>query len=398
MSKNLNKCILNQLVDRYEHSNKELGRRVIINTSKFRNYDLSDPIAKKAFHQSVFELESLGYITYEWERFEKGNLLMRLILNTENMVNVYAYLNRIPKDKQCSIYEKEMTSWMQQFKSHWILTFIEDVITELNEKECLSSKLSAVYEERQEFFRILRAIDQGVEMSARYLSAKLFGDSKTFEKVHRGKLISIAKRYLQLDLEKDQILEYLGIMQNPEEILFRGKIIYQLDNAYIDSSDYRYGNSLNMATVKNMAIKEVQCHRVLTIENKATYYEYIKKASTYELVIYLGGFFGNTTRLFLNKLKECLPSTVEFYHWSDIDLGGLQIFKYLCEVLNTQVHPFNMDAQTYLQNYSKESVLTKTQLKGISDLKACGWLRCLSDTIDVMIEKQCRLEQERVEI
>ena len=197
------------------------------------------------------------------------------------------------------------------------------------------------------------------------------------------------------------MLEHIGILSTPEEILVCGSMVYWINGNELDTKYHIYGTSLNSETVAVAEISGISASRILTIENKATYYEYIKIASEDELVIYLGGFFGKTTRVFLEKLSAFIDINsldINFFHWGDIDLGGLLIFEYLCQVIKRQVMPYNMDRVTYLKYYADDSNLSQNQLNKIGQIRSHQYLYPLVDTIDTVLIKRKRLEQERISL
>ncbi len=254
-------------------------------------------------------------------------------------------------------------------------------------------------EQRAEFVSLLTAADEGHDASMRYLSVRLYGDSKKLEKFYKNKLVSVARKFIHLDLEDEQMLEYLGIQLNPSEILIYGPMEYTLHGKKISTADYRYGTSVNRSTVEHMTGISVRVDKVLTIENKAAYYEFIKNRPEGVFVIYLGGFFGRSVNEFLTKLKA--SSSLRFYHWSDIDLGGFRIFRYLTSILGKSVQPIGMDAVTY-DKYSKKHAnterITEKQLCEISRMMEQPEMDCLHETMQKVIAKGRRLEQECIEI
>lgn len=405
----IERVILDELINRYEKKKVDSSRRVIIPAAWFDAYDLNSLTAKKAFHLAVAELASKGFITYTWMKFEKDNLLDRLILNEEFVETCYAYLGRTPKVLWVQQLTEEVLQVRETFEAPWITDLLDNVLRQLDEKGRTGPYIPEDKLMRQNFWSLLEAVEKGITMSERYMSAALFGDSKYFEKHLRSKLAGAAKKYMSTDLGTEQVLEYLGITNNPEEILIWGDLKFRLagtdeDKPPVNAKDastvistgiYKYGTSINAQTVLHMQLLEVKASKVVTIENKATYYEYIRYADTQELVIYLGGFFGEAVRNFLSKIAVGEPK-IEFYHWGDVDLGGLQIFRYLCGVLDRQIRPLLMDEVTYHRYANQYNLLTKAQLSQIKSLLMEPWMEALKPTIQAVLDNGWRLEQERI--
>lgn len=392
---NIEKAILKPLLGAYERKNS--SRRVIIGAQKYPDYDLNNIEKKKLFISGLDLLVKKGFISYEWEKFEKGNLVKRVILKEEKVNIVYNLLGEINQEDRVKAYLNELESYKAIVKSQWILEFLEDEVVFVSDKKKWSRVWPKTQDERREFMSLLCAIQDDGDISLRYLSSKLYSDSKKLERNYKAKLVSLAQKYIPLDLESDEVLDYLGIEMNPSEILFCGDMKYNLEGHVVNAGLHIYGTSINKKTVLAMDILKVGANRILTIENKATYYEYIKVKDPDELVVYIGGFFGRSSRVFLNKLKA--KSHGDFYHWSDIDLGGLRIYRYLCEVLDLEIIPKFMSAKIY-EEYRGVMAdrLSEANLKAIRLMLNDPRMDALKSTIELVLQVGLRLEQEMIEL
>jgi hypothetical protein len=398
MPAKIEQIVLNALLDRFERRKEGSTRRVMLRPDQYVEYGLDYLVDKKTFHAAVINLASEGYIEIEWKHDQEGKNLSCVVLSRDYVLESYTYLGRLPKGTQNEEYLNELKGVLDNYHSEWIRDFIQDCITILEVDGKLSGSLSGDKKIRGDFYLLLKAVEEGVETSSRYLSTRLYGDSKTLERYHLSKLVTVAKKYLDLDLDKKKVLDFLGIQNHPTEILIKGDLSYRLgDGNVIETAMHTFGTSINAHAIQMMEPISLSCSRILTIENKATYYEYIKKAEEEEeLVIYLGGYYGKATRDFLKKLRPIITPEIPFYHWGDVDPGGLRFFISLCEILNRQVLPMRMDRETYLQYYSQELGLTEDQLKKVEQLKSSPWAGVIEESIDVLLETKYRLEQERI--
>lgn len=78
----MEKEILHLLVDKYEKSKHFLeadsNRRVLLQAKDVKSYQSNHYQDKESMHRAVEKLKGLGFIDYQWMRFEEGNLLDRL--------------------------------------------------------------------------------------------------------------------------------------------------------------------------------------------------------------------------------------------------------------------------------------------------------------------------------
>ena len=349
MPTNTEKIILNALLDKFERRKAGSTRRVMLRPDQYVEYGLDYLVDREAFHEAVRVLSEGGYIELEWKPYKAGKSLNCVVLSKDRISEAYGYLGRLPKRTKNEEYLRELKDILDTFESEWIRDFIEDCITKLETEGKLSGLLSGDRKIRQDFYKLLKAVEDGVETSSRYLSMNLYGDSMTIERYHLSKLVSVARKHLDLDLDKKRVLDFLGIQNHPTEILVKGNFSYALgEGNVIDTSIHTYGTSINAHAIQVMEPLSINCTRILTIENKAPYYEYMKNAKEGELVIYLGGYYGKATRDFLKKIRPVIDPDTPLYHWGDVDPGGLRFFIKLCEILDRQVLPLKMDRDTYL--------------------------------------------------
>lgn len=278
MPTNIEKIILNALLDKFERRKAGSTRRVMLRPDQYVEYGLDYLIDKDAFHTATNTLAMAGYIEQEWKPYKKGKSLNCVVLSKDNVSESYKYLGRLPKGTKNEEYLKELKDVLEIYDSEWIRNFIRDCIAKLEVDGKLSGSLSGDKKIRTDFYKLLKAVEDGVETSSRYLSIYLYGDSMTIERYHLSKLVSVAKKYLDLDLDKKRVLDFLGIQNHPTEILIKGDFKYKLgEGNIIDTATHTYGTSINAHAIQVMEPLSIKCTRILTIENKAPYYEYMKK-------------------------------------------------------------------------------------------------------------------------
>lgn len=120
-----------------------------------------------------------------------------------------------------------------------------------------------------------------------------------------------------------------------------------------------------------MSIKGVK--RIITIENKACYEE----------------------REFLKKIVQIALEDTKYFHWGDMDYGGIRIFQYLKQQLFPELLPMLMDKEIYEDSINKGYgiPLEEEKRKKLEQLDA-GMLQDLKQSI---LAKGLEVEQECVE-
>lgn len=403
------KLILDLLLDKYEESRHYAGdakvnRRIALYFSKkiFPQYDIEKTEIKDNIHYSLYALEGKGIISIQWEKFEKGNIVHKIYLNIDNVEGGYTEAGRKPKKDVVSDILYMLGGLAKSINTGWILSFIESQIKEIQEKKNLTK-----YIPRDEYILDLLmnalkgADDKGEEeMLERVFSKRYLGGSKLFETKVRSRLCTILREfYLNTDgLEDEEVLQEIGIIKTVEDLLFYGPLKIKLFDHIIDFAHFCFGASMNTGMIKNFEIVDLNISRVITIENKANYIEFIKKEKLYDtLVIYLGGFYSPVKRIFLKKVYDYIKlscSGAEFIHWGDIDLGGFNIFMQLKAKIIDELLPLYMDAETIRRYASSGEKLDSDYGKKLEKLLENNEYAVFHEVIKEMLKLGIKLEQE----
>lgn len=395
--------ILTKLINSYEKSASNMEgnykRKTYFNFRRsFVEYVIDDFDIKSAIHYAVYELKNENIVDIIWAKYQEGNIIEKVVLNNNNLEKAYQMLGRIPKNQMLFDIQNMLTDCLSKINSSdWIKSFINDCKKEI---ECRYEISQNLPKEKEQILLVLKALE-GIdhkgenEYLERVFSKKYLGNSKIFGKI-KGTIKNIIENYYlkyNLDNEKD-ILESIGIIETYDDTMFFGNIKIKLDNKIIDYSYLHYGTSINVDTIREMQISELHAKKIITIENKAAYLEYIKKADTNEFVIYLAGYYSKSKRLFLKKIYEHLYSCdVEYFHWGDIDYGGISIFILLRDII-PEIRPVNMCIATLKAYIRDTEPLTLNDVKNISRLIDNDKSNEFINVMEYMLKQNIKLEQE----
>lgn len=152
-----------------------------------------------------------------------------------------------------------------------------------------------------------------------------------------------------------------------------------------------YINSYTVKEMKNLKIKNA--NRIIFIENKANYIDYIQnKMSDGEFIVYHGGMYGDVKGQFFKKLYEATKES-EFYHWSDIDIGGFKIFVRLRKLMPS-LKPYLMDSVALYSKKQYWKEMSKDYRDKLAELRKKEEYSCFYNVIDEMLKNNSKLEQE----
>ena len=92
-----------------------------------------------------------------------------------------------------------------------------------------------------------------------------------------------------------------------------------------------------------------------------------------------------------------LSETTSIFLWSDLDYGGFNILSQLRRTVNEQIQPFLMDIETLESNIPRARPLTASDRTNLKRLLLRPNLRDVRLTIEHLLKRGLKLEQEGVE-
>ncbi len=405
---NYKQIILNKLLNKYEKSKsyvKDTNRRIMIKAEEIKEYNTENYEQKILFHEILKELKTKGLIDFNYLKYEEGNILDQIWLEKENIDNSYLEIQRDNPKKGYMVILNQLKNI--NFEQMWLQRFCEEMKSYMEEKQKQNSLLPV--SKSKSILIALQKIDNMQRddnvnnMLKRLFSIQCYNDSKYFEKEIEKYIINITKKYYfeekdNMELNDDEILKEFGIVKYPEIIEFCGNMKCNVKGKGIEFSDVTFGSYINSETILNMKeIELIDVDKIIWIENKANYIDYISKKNKNEFVIYHGGFYSPIKGEFFKKIYQAskkVKKEVVYLHWSDIDIGGFKIFNRLKNNIVEEVEPYKMDKNTLLENKDYWNYFDESYKKKLCELKNCDKYQIFFDTIDVMIEYNCKLEQE----
>lgn len=131
----------------------------------------------------------------------------------------------------------------------------------------------------------------------------------------------------------------------------------------------------------------VHAKKFITIENLTSYEDFHENGT---VKFYTGGFISFPARELLSKIYKDNPE-VKYMHWSDIDCGGIRIFKHIRNYVPAVI-PYRMDIGTLEKG--------KNYWTSITDNDRDYLETCIDDTfsevIGYMLKYGIKLEQESI--
>lgn len=401
--------LLNELLNKYENSKefkeqKKSVRRIMINFYGSRNcftpYDLEDFQSKCSYEEAVKKLKTLEWIDFEWVKGQENHIISKVWLCTAKVNEIYTALERTSKGEYMNDLMNILNAAMDKAKIKWVKDCFSNWLEYIEKNRKTVKFLPDGTSEINEFLDCIIFLSEmkNVEMLERVFSVKCFGDSKKFERIYKNKLVSVIKTYFLSDsdeLTSEQVLNSVGIVRYPEQVELCGAISFQFHEKVIDYSPLALGGCISIAdTMKAQIIIESSIKRILFIENKANYVDFIinhKKID--EIIIYHGGYYSPSKAMFYIKLQNVITNQ-ELYHWGDIDFGGFDMFLRLKKNIFHNLKTIRMGVEELIQYQNYCIPIDDSYSEKLKSLLQNNELENEIECLNYMIRNKLKLEQE----
>lgn len=391
------KDILNRLIDMYERRgafDKDASSLRAIQIEVKKAYpayvDRYNHDAYKDINDAIEKLCMEG-LTFA-EKSSAGQY-SKVRLNIASVSECYRKLKRTSIPEQCEKVKKSLAEYQN---CEWPI--IQAVIKDWS--ECLAEYKKLPYDLKydgkraSEIIRVLQAILKlNSETYIRNFSTALFKDSKRFQKEFRRTVESILFDYTDEVVEKDNILGFYNLYENPTYVLVKGNVVINFDSSVIDVSEMPDGIALSNATLEKIRTVTIKASKVITVENLTTYHDSDEDDAVH---IYLGGYHNHSKQVLLEKIYSDNKTKV-YFHKGDLDVYGFLILENLKEKTGIPFTPLMMDVAT-IERFYKAGLykeLTATDVKVIEEKKNTK-LAAYADVVQFMLGNNCKVEQESI--
>lgn len=253
-------------------------------------------------------------------------------------------------------------------------------------------------EETRRLIRVITAIETNQkEIYIREFSVRCFGDSKELEK-KAGLIGKILRRFSDdyAEMDNDAILAEYGIYRTPNYVYVKGNgslRVGEPDSYEVNLGNLHQGIGLSGEDLDSLEwLVDIPVKKVITIENLTTFFRWEESDS---ILIYLGGYHNAVRRKFLQKLYKVFPN-VEYFHFGDIDVGGFEIYRDLCNRTGIPFQTYRMGIHELKQYESYTKKLTANDQRRLEVLLEKKEYETVWPVLKYMKEHGKKLEQESI--
>ena len=391
------KDIISRLLDIYERRNGYAKRPEELRSIQFevsKEYpiykDRYDNEKYRDINTAIEKNVAAGLIIAEKVQIGRYS---KIKLNIARVDDCYALLKRTSIPDQC----KKVLSVLEKANNVECL-LIGRIVSDFCEQIKAYKKLpyDLGYDARRvgEVLQVLEAVTKLTsETYIRNFSTALFKDSKRFQREYRSTIESILFDYTDDVVEKDDILGYYNLYENPTYVLIKGNARICFDESAIELSEMPGGIALSNGSLAGIHKISVKADKVITVENLTTYHDCDEQDAVY---IYLGGYHNTSKQKLLELIYEN-NGDKEYYHEGDLDVYGFLILENLISKTQIPFKPLLMDVETIERFYRAGLYknLSARDRKVITSKKD-GQLSAYKDVLEYMLANDCKVEQESI--
>ena len=391
------KDIISRLLDIYERRNGYAKRPEELRSIQFevsKEYpiykDRYDNEKYRDINTAIEKNVAAGLIIAEKDQTGRYS---KIKLNIARVDECYALLKRTSIPDQC----KKVLSVLEKANNVECL-LIGRIVSDFCEQIKAYKKLpyDLGYDARRvgEVLQVLEAVTKLTsETYIRNFSTALFKDSKRFQREYRSTIESILFNYTDDVVEKDDILGYYNLYENPTYVLIKGNARICFDESAIELSEMPGGIALSNGSLAGIHKISVKADKVITVENLTTYHDCDEQDAVY---IYLGGYHNTSKQKLLELIYEN-NGDKEYYHEGDLDVYGFLILENLISKTRIPFKPLLMDVETIERFYRAGLYKTLTARdRKMIDSKKDGQLSAYKDVLEYMLTHDCKIEQESI--
>jgi hypothetical protein len=295
---------------------------------------------KDALHAYLRLAEHEGCIQLTWGKLQTAHLLKRITLR--DGVKLASYLGLPVATVEAEKARLELASVLSG-KERWIDDLQEEIVGLWRVGEKAHGLTVQQLCEARELLRALEAVCAGKQdgLDLRTFSARYVGDSKAMERMQSRFSRIWQRQFTGDELDADELYQSLGLSKFPQPILLKGPITIESRAVRFDCSAVRPYIGFPPQAIENLAFPSLPSY-VLFIENPASFNRHVAEIEDNGLVLYTAGFPSSRALSLYRLLDEKLPESVNFFHWGDLDLGGLRIMARIQKQLGRTLHPHLM--------------------------------------------------------
>jgi len=432
----------------------EPGRRDAARSIKISLTDLSLPSyfsqtyphPRLVANHQLQVLEQYGLLHLYWLPGETNHLLQSIVLKTEHATRntqyetLYTLLDRTPISNHRNNLESLILAEKFRYqKSDWRSRALDYILNQLRAGKSPSPFSLPASDLNHDLLAALSALSNiQAETPYRVFSICVFNNTKRFDDL-KSALIRLARRANPewKNLSPEDLLRELNLVANPAYIHLAGNWeLTDTNGQIININSFTPSVGYPASQIASIQRINIRAESVLCIENLTSFHEFTramyagrqvntytsKRAqadkgtrnlepetwnvdlethptyhathSTKHATLCL---MGNPSPAIRNLLS-LIPEGTPIHLWSDMDYGGFNILAQLRQQISLRIKPYLMDTDTFESHAHLSRPLTQSDARNLKRLILNPNLKDIHPTIEHLLRRGLKLEQEAIQI
>jgi hypothetical protein len=291
------------------------------------------------FRSQLAAAERSGAVELRYGKRERRHLVERVVVR--DSLALARHLGHAPSSVKASEARKKLEAVVVHGDA-WSVRVLEEMQNRWARGEQAYRLGVDDVDAAKEFLTLLCAISRNEArgLDARTFALRATGDTKAFDR-QSSRLLGVLA-LLFPDTPEDAIWSRIGLERFPHPVHLRGPLLAQSEQGILVNGNGKPFVSIHPEMLPLLRISTTPSY-VLTIENYASFNRHVRELDDSGLTIYTGGFASLGVMALLTWILRNVDHSVPFFHWGDIDPGGLRIFRYLEETLPRAPYPHLME-------------------------------------------------------
>lgn len=292
------------------------------------------------FHDRMAAAERFGAVEVQWGRRDRSHLIERVRVRGPELLA--RHLGRPTAPATAQRVKQELLP-VAATGEPWVVGLLDEMTARWARGEAAYRLTASQADAAKEFFTLLASISrqEARGLDARTFSQRATNDTKAFDR-HASRLAAVlGVRIGQPGAAADVVWAHMGLERFSHPVHLKGPVAVEGSSGRLVDGRAKPFASIHPEMLSQLSVLEWPT-AVLTIENYASFNRQVREIEDGSLVVYIGGFPAAGVIELLSKVLTAVPAEVPFFHWGDVDAGGVRIFRYLEENLPRGPRPHLM--------------------------------------------------------
>ena len=329
--------------------NPDSTRRKSLPISKGRAsvyFETINPEDKDNLHACLVNAEKEGCVELVWGKHHDSHLLKKIwLVNGEGLGT---FLNLTLASDLVTEAQREVETVFPN-PDEWIQRLFERVYAKWKRNQ---SAYRISPGDTGSLILLAKALiavrnNEQADLDLRTFSAKSLGDSKALERI-RDRFATVWNEEFSTGLGAQELYEYLGLLKFPAAIFIKGPVKVRVGNCWLPVDRVSPFLGIVPDSIKEIT-STVRPDYVMTIENLTSFNRHCREIGDNGIILYTAGFLGPQSSRVVRLLDDHFDTIVPFFHWGDIDTGGINIAKHVEQTISRQLNLHQM-SESLLQS------------------------------------------------